>query len=109
MASNEPSAALCSECVIAKWTELNRAESTDSICVASGDLLGGLEVTPLVLCPRTWLIIDNHSPFYSEIGYKVTQMYRNSAHLLSIGSVDPQLLRRDMHLTLISEVGGILL
>ncbi len=68
-----------------------------------------LEVTPLVLHPRTQLIVDNYSPFYSELGYTVTKTYLNSAHLLSVASVDLQLLRRDACLTPVSEIGGILL
>ncbi len=109
MASNESPATICSECITAKQTKLPQIELTESICIALGDPLSGLEVTPFVLRPHTQLIVNNYSPFYSKLGYKVTQTYRNSARLLSIGSIDLQLLGRDVHLTPISEVGGILL
>ncbi len=107
MATNEPSATVCSDCVAAKWTEPTRAELIESTCAASGDLMSELEVTPLVLRPRTQLIVDNHSPFYSELGYTVTKMDHNSAHLLSVASVELHLLRKDTHLTAVSEIGGI--
>ncbi len=107
MATNEPSATICSDCVAAKRTEPTRAELIESACAASGDLLGGLEVTPLVFHPHTQLIVDNHSPFYSELGYMVTKTYRNSAHLLSVASVEPQLFGRDVRMTPVSEIGGI--
>ncbi len=71
MASNEPPATFYSECITAKQTELPRVELTESVCIALGELLSGLEVTPLVLHPHTQSIIDNYSPFYSELGYRV--------------------------------------
>ncbi len=67
----------------------------------------GLQVTPLVIHPRTALIINCFSPFYSVLGYKVTATYRNMARLVSIGHVEPEQLGREARLTPISEFGGI--
>ncbi len=107
MATNEPSTIFCSECITAGRTDLAQVELTESACAASCDQMEGLEVMPLVLHPRTSLIIDRFSPFYSELGYKVTSIYHNTAHLLSIGHVEPQQLGKEARLTLISETGGI--
>ncbi len=59
----------------------------------------------LRLCSR--LIFDSNSPFYCELGYVVVQTCHNSAQLLSIGSVGPDYLGKDAHLTSLSEIGGI--
>ncbi len=45
------------------------------------------------------LIFDSNSPFNCELGYTVIQTYHNSAQLLSVGSIDPDYLRRDARLT----------
>ncbi|MCP4604280.1 MAG: hypothetical protein GY847_27795 [Proteobacteria bacterium] len=70
-------------------------------------MMAGIQVTLLVLSPHTTLIINRFSPFYSELGYIVSAVYHNSAHLSSIGTVEEGLLGRDAHLTPISEFGGV--
>ncbi len=107
MATNEPSATICSDYIATKRTKPTRAELIESACATSGDPMSELEVTPLVPRPRTPLIVDNHSLFYSELGYTVTQTYHNSAHLLSVASMDPQFLGRDACMTPVSEIRGI--
>ncbi|MCP4605636.1 MAG: hypothetical protein GY847_34805 [Proteobacteria bacterium] len=47
------------------------ASVTASACVTP-DMMAGIQVTPLVLSPRTTLIVSRFSPFYSELGYRVS-------------------------------------
>ncbi len=130
MASNSPNpfASNCPECVAAGLTEwasnatVNRTDPSDpepvpveltesltesSACAAPCELMEGIQVTPLVLSPHTPLVVSHFLPFYSELGYKVSTIYRNSAHLSSIGSVEAEQLGRDARLTPISETRGV--
>ncbi len=130
MASNSPNpfATYCPECVAAGRTEwacsatADRTDPTDpepvpveltealtesSACAAPCELMAGIRITPLVPPPHTALIINRFSPFYSELGYRVSAIYHNSAHLSYIGSVEAEQLGRDARLTPISETGGI--
>ncbi len=130
MASNSPNpfASYCPECVAAGHTEwacsatadrtnptdpelvpveLTEALTESSTCATPCELMAGIRATPLVPSPCTTLIINCFSPFYIELGYRVSAIYRNSTHLSSIGSVEAEQLGRDAHLTPISETRGV--
>ncbi len=82
----------------------------ESSCIAVNNSMEGMQVElPILHSPifRPQTILDDNSPFYNTLGYKVVQTYCDSACVHPVANIDPEHLGKEAHLTLASETAGI--